>query len=59
MAMSTFANQTSRVTIEARIAERRRAENGIELAMRDNDDYYLPTAKAKAQAELMKWLCQG
>ena len=59
MAMSTFANQTSRVTIEARIAERRRAENGYELTMRGDDDYYLPTAKAKAQAELMKWLCQG
>ncbi|HEY6860946.1 MAG TPA: hypothetical protein VI358_14315 [Pseudolabrys sp.] len=57
--MSTFANQTSRVTIEARIAERRRAENGYELTMRGDDDYYLPTAKAKAQAELMKCLCQG
>jgi hypothetical protein len=45
MAMSTFANQTSRVAIEARIAERRRAE-------------YLPTAKAKAQAELVKWICR-
>jgi hypothetical protein len=59
MAMSTFTNQTSRVTIEARIAERRRAENGNELTMRGDDDYYRSTAKAKAQAELMKWLCQG
>ena len=57
MAMSTFTNQTSRVTIQARIAERRRADNGNELTMRDND-YYLPTAKAKAQAELVKWICQ-
>jgi hypothetical protein len=51
--MSTFTNQTSRVAIEARIAERRRAE----LTMRGNDDYDLPTAKAKAQA-LVKWLCR-
>ncbi len=58
MAMSTFTNQTSRVTIEARIAERRRADNGNELTMRDNDAYSLPTAKAKAKAELVKWLCQ-
>jgi hypothetical protein len=58
MAMSTFTNQTSRVAIEARIAERRRADNGNELTMRGNDDYYLPTAKAKAQAELVKWICQ-
>lgn len=57
--MSTFINWNSRVAIEARIAERRRAENGNELTMRGDDDYYLPTAKAKAQAELMKWLCQG
>jgi hypothetical protein len=54
--MSTFTNQTSRVAIEARIAERRRADNGNELTMRGDDDY-LPTAKAKAQA-LVKWLCQ-
>ena len=47
MAMSTFTNQTSRVAIEARIAERRRAD------MRGNGDYYLLTAKA-----LVKWLCQ-
>jgi hypothetical protein len=60
MAMSTFTNQTSsRVTIEARIAEWRRSENGNELTMRSDDDYYLPTAKAKAQAELMKCLCQS
>jgi hypothetical protein len=58
MAMSIFTNQTSRATIEARIAERRRTDNGNELTMRGNDAYDLPTAKAKAQAELMKWLCQ-
>jgi hypothetical protein len=56
--MSTFVNQTSRVAIEGRIAERRRADNGNELTTRDDHDYHLPTAKAKAQAELMKWLCQ-
>ena len=58
--MSTFANQTSRAAVEAHIAERRRAENGNELTMQGDDDYYLqPTAKIKAQAELIKWLCQG
>jgi hypothetical protein len=46
--MSTFTNPTSRVAIEARIAERRRG----------NDDYYPSTAKAKARAELVKWLWQ-
>ncbi len=59
MAMSIITNQPSRVAIEARIAERRRAENGNELTMQGNDDYYLPNAKARAQAELMKWLCQN
>jgi hypothetical protein len=28
------------------------------LTTRSDDDYYKPSAKAKAQAELMKWLCQ-
>ena len=56
MAMLTFTNQTSRVAISARIAERRRADNGNELATRGNDAYDLPTAKAKLQAELLKWL---
>ena len=52
---STFINQTSRVAIEGRIAERRRADNSNELTM---NDYYLRSAKAKAQAEVMWWLCQ-
>jgi hypothetical protein len=57
--MSTFMPLTSRVDIEARIAERRRADNRNELPTRSDDDYYQqPTAKDKAQAELMKWLCQ-
>ena len=56
--MSTFTNQTSRAAIEARISERRRADNGNELPTRGDDDYNLSTAKAKAQAEFMKWLCQ-
>jgi hypothetical protein len=47
--MSTFTNPTSRVAIDARIAERRRG---------NDDDYYPPTAKAKARAELVKWLWQ-
>ena len=56
MAMPNFTNQMSRVAIEARIAEWRRADiNGNELTMRSDDDYCLPTAKAK---ELMKWLCR-
>jgi hypothetical protein len=54
--MSTFTNQTSRVAIEARIAERRRADNGNELTMRG--DYHLPFGKAEARAEAAKWLCQ-
>jgi hypothetical protein len=58
MAMSTFTNQTSRADIQARIAERRGADNRNELPTRSDDDYYKPSAKAKAQAELVKWLCQ-
>jgi hypothetical protein len=53
MAMSTFTNQTSRVAIDARIAKRRRTDNGNELTMRNDDDYYLSTAK-----ELVKWICR-
>jgi hypothetical protein len=56
--MSTFMPLTSRVDIQARIAERRGADNRNELPTRSDDDYYKPSAKAKAQAELMKWLCQ-
>jgi hypothetical protein len=56
--MSTSIPLTSRVDIQARIAERRGADNRNELPTRSDDDYYKPTAKAKAEAELMKWLCQ-
>jgi hypothetical protein len=56
--MSTIMPLTSRVDIQARIAERRGADNRNELPTRSDDDYYKPTAKDKAQAELMKWLCQ-
>jgi hypothetical protein len=56
--MSTLMSLTSRVDIEARIVERRGADNRNELPTRSDDDYYRPSAKAKAQAELMKWLCQ-
>lgn len=53
--MSTF-KWTSRVDIEARVAERRRAENGNESTMRG--DYHQPFGKAEARAEAAKWLCQ-
>ncbi len=48
MAMWTFTNPTSRVAIEARIAERRRAES----TMRANDAYDLPTAKEAREVAL-------
>jgi hypothetical protein len=49
--MSTSMPLTSRVDIQARIAERRSADKRDELPTRSDDDF-------KAQAELMKWLCQ-
>ena len=52
--MSIFTTQTSRVVIEARIAERRRADNGNEL----RGDYHVPFGKDEARAEAAKWLCQ-
>ena len=56
--MSTY-RCISRVDIDARIAaERRDADKRNELPTRSDDDYYKPSAKAKAQAELMKWLCR-
>jgi hypothetical protein len=58
MTMSTY-RCISRVDIDARIAaERRDADKRNELPTRSDDDYYKPSAKAKAHAELMKWLCQ-
>ena len=54
-AMSTF-KWTSRADIEARIAERRGADNLNELTTRG--DYHRPFGKAEAQAEAAKWLCQ-
>jgi hypothetical protein len=56
MAMSTFTNETSRADIEARISERRRAENGNELTTQG--DYHRPFGKVEARAEAAKWLCQ-
>ena len=56
MAMSTFTNQTSRVAIEARIAERPRADNGNELTMRG--DYHLPFGRLTLGQKLRKWLRQ-
>jgi hypothetical protein len=59
MTMSTDKCINSRVDIDARMAaERRSAYKRNELPTRSDDDYYKPSAKAKAQAELMKWLCQ-
>jgi hypothetical protein len=59
MTMSTDKCINSRVDIDARMAaERRSADNWTELTTRSDDDYYKPSAKDKAQAELMKWLCQ-
>ena len=55
MTMTTY-KFISRVDIDARMAEERRgSDNRNELSTRRDDDYYQPTAKAKAQAELMKW----
>ena len=56
MAMSTFTNQTSRADIEARISERRRAENGNELTT-PQGDYHQPFGQVEARAEAAK-LCQ-
>ena len=57
--MSTDKHIISRVDIDARMAaERRSAYKRNVLPTRSDDDYYKPSAKAKAQAELMKWLCQ-
>jgi hypothetical protein len=54
MAMSTDKCINSRVDIDARMAaERRSADRRNELPTRSDDDYYKPSAKAKAQAELM------
>ena len=54
--MPTFTNQTSQVAIEARIAERRRADNGNELTMRG--DYHLPFGRLTLGQKLRKWLRQ-
>ena len=48
--MSTFTNQTSRAAIEARISERRRAENGDELTTQG--DYPGPSARLKPEQKL-------
>jgi hypothetical protein len=56
--MSTF-KWTSRVDIDARIAERRGDDKLNELTTRG--DYHPPFGKAEAQAEAanwLKWLCQ-
>jgi hypothetical protein len=53
--MSTF-KWSSRVDIDARIAERRGTDNLNELTTRG--DYHQPFGKAEARTEAAKWLCQ-
>ena len=53
--MSTFKT-ISRVDIDARIVERRGADNLNGLTMRG--DYHQPFGKAEARTEAVKWLCQ-
>jgi hypothetical protein len=52
---NAFINWTSRVAIEARIAERRRLEDWSELT---RGDYHLPFGRAEARIEAAKWLWQ-
>ena len=53
---NTFVNWTSRVTIAARVAERRRPQTPDELTT--PGDYHLPFGKAEAQTKAAKWLWQ-
>ena len=53
----TFINRTSRVAIEARIAQLRRVSQcSSELMILG--DYQAPFGKTEARAEARKWLCQ-
>jgi hypothetical protein len=47
---------TSRVDIDARIAQQRSADSLNELTTRG--DYHQPFGKAEARTEAAKWLCQ-
>jgi len=53
---NTFVNWTSRVTIAARVAERRRPQTPDEPTI--PGDYHLPFGKAEAQTKAAKWLWQ-
>ena len=53
---NTFANWSSRVTIAARVAERRRPQSSDELATLG--DYHLPFGKVEARTKASKWLWQ-
>jgi len=53
----SFRNWTSRVAIDARIAEHRRPDTRDEPAL--PGDYHLPFAKADAQTKASKWLWWG
>jgi hypothetical protein len=54
---NSFLNWTSRVAIEARIAQWRRPQDGNELTM--PGDYHLPFGKTEAQAKAARWLWQS
>ena len=51
----SFFNQTSRVAIAGRVAERHRPQYWNELTFRG--DYHPPFGKIEARAEAAKWLC--
>jgi hypothetical protein len=53
----TFVNWASRVTIVARVAERRRPQISNELTT--PGDYHLPFGKVEAQTKAAKWLWQA
>lgn len=54
---NTFVNWTSRVTIAARVAERRRPQTSDEETT--PGDYHLPFGKTEAQTKAAKWLWQA
>ena len=54
---NSFLNWTSRVAIEARIAQWRRPQDENELTM--PGDYHLPFGKTEAQAKAARWLWQS
>ena len=53
----TFINWTSRVAIEARVAELRRLSHSSNDLMIPGD-YHLPFGKTELRTEALKWLWQ-